>query len=183
MTVCEIAMAPASLLPPLPVASGITEERLAWLRERRKSDLVIPPEWRVALEAHGWLEAGANDYYVFLERPGYWLRLAKVHDEWYGSIQPEEFRVPRDELGDAGYGMRFPDEMQAPTFSGRGARARALAAAQAIWKEHEAYLAPLGILLTGVGVRQFRGSGSGGYVAPKAYRRLDVYPPEAPISL
>lgn len=41
-----------------------------------------------ALADKGWLFAGANEYYLFWERPGYWLRVSTFEDGWRASILP-----------------------------------------------------------------------------------------------
>lgn len=163
-------------LPPLPPPSEITPERLAQIQSQRKFDLRLPSGWNDALQARGWFRAGANEMYVFFERPGYWLRIFRVYGEWSATVMPAHLRVPRPELGSAGYNLRFPDHMLPPEFRGKGARAKALAAATVLWQEHEGYLAALGIQLTAVGVRQFLGSGSGGYVDSRSYRHRDLFP-------
>lgn len=161
-------------LPPLPEPAPLSPERRTWLAEQRRHDLPFPAHWRAALAAHGWLHAGGNRSYVFFERPGHWLRLSRLGEAWVARIDPETHRVPRPELGSAGLGILFPQGMQPPEYRGRGARTRALEAAKALWLEHEPYLAALGVELHAVGVRLFRGSGRGGYVASQAYRRGEL---------
>jgi len=124
----------------------------------------MPGAWFECLAAAGWTYITSNEGCVFWERPGYWLRLSYFFEAWSASVLPESFRV----------GMRgeFLDSEQAPVIRGRGAKARALDAALAQWREHEAYLLPLGIMLDCVGVRQNRSSsGCGSSVGVVCYRR------------
>jgi hypothetical protein len=132
----------------------------------------MPVAWFEHLAAARWTYVASNDGCVFWERPGYWLRLSYFFEAWSASVLPESFRV----------GMRgeFPESEHAPVIQGRGAKARALVAALAQWREHESYLSPLGITLDCVGVRQYRSSGGcGSSVGTVCYRRHQL-PLEAP---
>lgn len=163
-------------LPPLPEPVGLTPEYLERIAFNHRTDLVVPSGWQEELASFGWLFASSNNTFLFFERPGYWLRIHKFpsREEWSATVMPEDSRVPRPKLGDAGYWLRFPEEMLAPEYRGRGARAKALAAAKDLWLEHEGYLKTLGIELAGVGVKPFKGSGRGGYVSAKIFRRCEL---------
>lgn len=174
-----LELLPATALPPLPPASAeVTPEYLEQLARNNPDALELPPEWGAALEAHGWLFVGSNQSYLFFERPGYWLRVHTFSDNqgWTATVIPEEMRVPRPTLGNAGYWLPFPLEQRAPDFRGKGAQTRAQAAAKALWLAHEPLLKELGIELVATGARLYHGSGSGGYVAPKAFRRDTLFP-------
>lgn len=168
------AMLTAEDLPPLPDAEEVPARRLAWLASRRAQEIEVPPALIKAIEVHGWLYVGANEGLAFFERPGYWLRVYPDSGNWIASVMPETHRVPRPKLGAIGYQLRFPDNMLPPEIRGSGARAKALALAAELWRQHEGYLATLGIRLGSVGVRQYRGSGSGGYVDKKVYLAKDI---------
>lgn len=156
-------------LPPLPSPEGLTPNYMAQLAARNKAALKVPEGWMEALADKGWLFAGANEYYLFWERPGYWLRVSTFEDGWRASIIPEDRRVPRPELGVAGVFIPFPEAMRAPEYRGLGAKAKAGAAASAMWEHHEKYLAKLGIKLTQVASKVFKGTGQGGYVSAQSF--------------
>jgi hypothetical protein len=132
----------------------------------------MPVAWIEAIEAHGWTSAGSNQSYVFFEKPGYWLRIFRFLEGWEASVTPEYFRSSPDPASPF---ERYAETEMAPSFTGKGARARALAHAKALWNEHAAYLAPLGIKLSGVGVFQYQASGgAGSSIGTKWYREHDV---------
>lgn len=165
-----------NILPALPEPTGLTPEYLERIAFNHQTDLGVPSGWQEELASYGWLFAGSNNTFLFFERPGYWLRIHKfpTREEWTATVMPEDCRVPRPELGDAGYWIPFPDEMLAPAYRGKGARAKAMSAARELWLLHEGYLRALGIELTGVGTKLFRGSGAGGYVAARTFRRSEL---------
>lgn len=153
------------------------------LHAQEPAVLHIPQDWETVIQSLGWLHAGANNAYVFFERAGHWLRLTRAGEDWYATVMPELFRVPQAEGREPGCWVPFPDEQRAPAYRGRGAVAKARLAALALWEEHDEPLAELGIRLSRVGVRQFRGSGAGGYVDTKSYVRHELFPAQVVTSI
>lgn len=130
--------------------------------------MTIPDALKAGLALHGWEFIESNEHYAFFERGGYCLRLTSPFGQLMASVLPERYHIPRP--GRAPFIPRTPENMP-PIIQGKQARARGRELACQLWQEHAPQLSALGVQLDAVGVLMFKGTGSGGHVTSRVFRR------------